>query len=112
MYDAKETPRYSARDWADMWGVLADVESGKVEARSREPLVKGFNGDVTYELSNGWKVVVYSHYGVWDYTAQMIAPDGRVFVFELSPEEYRPPPELLERVWFWPTSMAVPDPDG
>ena len=57
--------------------LLRRIETGDVTLTSEtEP--QHVNGDVHYQCSNGWEIVVYNDVGQWDYLDEVASPDGRV----------------------------------
>ncbi len=87
---------------------LHQIESGEVSVE----LVSGdiLAGEVEYQTSSGWKIVVWSDGDVWDYVRLMTPPTNDHF--EIWPESenddcegfrkiraYRPPADQLELIW-------------
>ena len=63
-----------------------------------------YSGNVTYQVSNGWEIVVYSDANTWDYLDSVKAPDGRYAVFDvldtmLSIRNYYPPSEVAQELY-------------
>lgn len=73
--------------------VLA-IEAGRVGVRATgdEPQ-DVYAGDVEYETSNGWRVVVFNDCNEWDYFDAFTAPDGRTIGFD--------------QIWDWDGSLRA-----
>lgn len=88
--------------------VLEAVCRGEVTATPRETPKEIYAGDVVYDLSNGWQVIVFNDCGEWDYVDSMTSPDGTRF--ESFPEDYNQDP--LKIAWWQPKCETATDDGG
>lgn len=88
--------------------LLEDVEKGSISVEMVEGDI--LEGQVTYQTSNGWTIVVFSDGDDWDYVSSIVPPSGERF--ELWPEQekddsaelhvlrsYQPPADQLTKTW-------------
>ena len=65
---------------SDALALIRGIESGAIDVTlpniPDEGLGDGTFGDVEYQTSNGWRVVVFNDCGSWDYIDHFVAPDG------------------------------------
>lgn len=86
--------------------VLHAIERGEVliPKEQLDAADASFRGGVEFTCSNGWRFVIYSDLGEWDYIDSVYSPDER----SLSAEDvwrmpilcwYSPPEDVGMRVW-------------
>jgi hypothetical protein len=61
---------------------LGQVERGEVTLTSRWEPQDVYCGNVPYEASNGWHLVIFNDCNEWDYVDQVTSSDGRVYEFD------------------------------
>ena len=68
----------------EIWEFLRAIESGSVVLTcdgEREPQ-EIYAANVTYNASNGWRIVVFNDANVWDYIDEIWTADGRRIVYD------------------------------
>lgn len=75
--------------WNMLRRILLEIEHGTVTVVCREdaPPAETYAGNVEYETSNGWTIVVFNDCGEWDYIDHAIAPDGWRGEYEALPRD-------------------------
>ena len=96
---------------AELRSVLEAVERREVslmpEGRTADEI---YAGDVSYCVSNGWRLVVFNDCNDWDYLDSAVAPDGRRVEYPSGLEpfdedlhglfiSYVPPPDVVREVY-------------
>jgi hypothetical protein len=62
---------------AEVLAVLRAIEAGdELVALADGRFDNMYSGDVPYDCSNGWTLIVFSDCGEWDYLDSVILPDG------------------------------------
>jgi hypothetical protein len=58
---------------------LKAVEDGSVSLTPEQEPQDVYTGNVSYNASNGWRIVVYNDANEWDYIDSITTSDGRIF---------------------------------
>jgi len=91
----------------ELRAMLEQVERGELGVEPIEGPADTFIGPVTFQLSNGYRLVVYNDSGEWDHVDSFYSPDGRHIVpwgFEDPEAErlvttYRPPADVEQGIY-------------
>ncbi len=67
------------RELLDFYGA---IESGAVQLRALEDPQSVYAGNVTYQATNGWTLVVFNDANEYDYVDEVRSADGRVTDFD------------------------------
>ncbi len=81
---------------------LDSIANGEVHL---EPLEEPFlgSGNVPYQASNGWRLVVFNDANFWDYIQEVVTDDGRIAVYEeLKSIDYVPSEDIAWRRYLMP----------
>lgn len=86
----------------DLWATLHAIESGTVTVTLAEDPASQYCGNVEYQTSNGWTLVVFNDCDSWDYLDSAVSPDGRTWSYLSMSEklqDYRPPDMVVQRAY-------------
>lgn len=110
------TARLSGEEVLD---VLHEIDRREVTLTADEDPAYVYAGNVTYQASNGWVLVVFNDCGEWDYLDHATSEDGREWDFDddkgYGPAcSYRGPEGRAEcyRVWGIPGYLNGRGPGG
>lgn len=93
--------------------LLTGIAAGSIGLRSLSGPPWGvYAGNVEYETSNGYRVVVFNDCNAWDYFDSIVSPDGRVLDYDEMADTMRDLPEPNQeeawRVWGIPGYLRGP----
>jgi len=80
--------------------VLKDIETGKLTIEY-PPDTDTWMGNITYSVSNGWKIIIFSDCWCWDYIDSIYNKNNKL-IYELceSPvRDYQPSDEVVENIY-------------
>ena len=61
----------------EIWEFLRAIESGSVVLTPNEDPQVRYTGNITYQASNGWRIVIFNDCNEWDYIDEIVTSDGR-----------------------------------
>ena len=85
---------------SEVRGFLQAIETGSICLTTSVEPQSIYAGNVEYDSSNGWRIVIFNDCNEWDYVDAIVAPDGRRADFDdiegwPSVSSYYPPDELI-----------------
>ncbi len=66
----------------DILILLRAIEMGELKLKPEKDPNSVFSGNIIYNISNGWQIIVFNDANTWDYIDSIKTDDGRIVNFE------------------------------
>jgi len=66
----------------EILSLLKEIEEGKLKIKPTQSPSEIYAGNVVYNISNGWQIIIYNDANTWDYIDSVKALDGREINFD------------------------------